>query len=174
MGNYFHNQQISNNFMQIVSMNLRQFVFLCLFSMLSACNTPKPFIFKGLTSIKIEKASFRQNVLLAHFAYENPNSFSLTLNKIDCTILINDAYFTTYTLDTVFKIPANATFELPAKIEVELSNIMKNSIDLLMNRPLKISVTGISTLSKGAFTKTIPIQFETTQKLNLGAILSGG
>jgi hypothetical protein len=38
---------------------------------------------------------------------------------------------------------------------------------------MKISVKGTSTLSKGMFTKTIPIEFETTQKLNLAAVLSG-
>ena len=45
---------------------------------------------------------------------------------------------------------------------------------LLLNKPMKISVKGTSTLSKGVFTKTMPIEFETTQKLNLSSVLSGG
>jgi hypothetical protein len=36
---------------------------------------------------------------------------------------------------------------------------------------MKINVKGISTLSKGMFTRTIPIEFETTQKLNLAEAL---
>jgi len=154
-------------------MILRPFGFLICTVLLFSCATPKPFIFKGLKSIKIEKASFGANLLKADFTYENPNSFALTLNKLNCDIYVNDDLFTHYNLDTVFNIPANATFDLPAKIEVDLSSLLKNSIDLLFNKPMKISVKGSSTLSKGMFTKTIPIEFETTQKLNLRSVLSG-
>ena len=141
--------------------------------LLLSCASPKPFVFKGLKSIKIEKASLGKNVFKADFTYENPNAFSMTLNKLDATIFINDEKFTQYNLDTVFNIPAKASFDLPAKMEVDLSSILKNSIDFIFNKPMKISVKGTSTLSKGMFTKTIPIEFETTQKLNLAAVLSG-
>ncbi|MGI9138590.1 MAG: hypothetical protein ACR2IM_06075, partial [Sediminibacterium sp.] len=92
---------------------------------------------------------------------------------LNVDIFINYEKFTHYDLDTIFNIPANASFDLPANMEVDLSSILKNSIDLIFNKPMKISVIGTSSLSKGMFTKTIPIAFETTQKLNLAAVLSG-
>jgi hypothetical protein len=46
-------------------------------------------------------------------------------------------------------------------------------MELLLNKPVKLNITGNATLSKGIFTKTVPIAYETTQKLNLGAALSG-
>ena len=149
------------------------FIFLTCSIMLISCSQPQPFVFKGLKSIKIEKASLGKNVFKAEFTYENPNSFSLALNKLDADIFINDEKFTHYHLDTVFNIPANAAFDLPAIMEVDLTSLLKNSIDLIFNKPMKISVKGTSTLSKGMFTKTIPIAFETTQKLNLASVLSG-
>ena len=149
------------------------FVFLSCALLLISCSQPQPFIFKGLKSINIEKASLGKNVFKAEFTYENPNSFSLNLNKLDADIFINDEKFTHYHLDTVFNIPSNATFDLPAIMEVDLTSILRNSIDILFNKPMKISVKGTSTLSKGMFTKTIPIEFETTQKLNLASVLSG-
>ena len=155
-------------------MILRYAVVLLLAPLLISCATPKPFIFKGLKSIAIEKASLGSNILKAEFAFENPNSFTLTLNKLNCDIYVNDEIFTHYNLDTVFNIPANAQFDIPAKIEVELKSLLKNTLDLLLNKPMKISVKGTSTLSKGVFTKTMPIEFETTQKLNLSSVLSGG
>ena len=148
------------------------FILACVFLMIS-CSQPQPFVFKGLKSIKIEKASLGKNIFKAEFTYENPNSFSLALNKLDADIFINDEKFTHYQLDTVFNIPANAAFDLPAIMEVDLTSLLKNSIDLIFNKPMKISVKGTSTLSKGMFTKTIPIEFETTQKLNLASVLSG-
>ena len=153
--------------------NIPNLFFLACTLLIISCSQPQPFVFKGLKSIKIEKASFGKNVFKAEFTYENPNSFSLALNKLDADIFINDEKFTHYHLDTVFNIPANAAFDLPAIMEVDLTSILKNSIDLIFNKPMKISVKGTSTLSKGMFTKTIPIEFETTQKLNLASVLSG-
>ena len=153
--------------------NIPYLFFLACTMLMISCSQPQPFIFKGVKSIKIEKASLGKNVFKAEFTYENPNSFSLALNKLDADIFINDEKFTHYHLDTVYNIPANAAFDLPAIMEVDLTSILKNSIDLIFNKPMKISVKGKSTLSKGMFTKTIPIEFETTQKLNLASVLSG-
>ena len=153
--------------------NIPYLFFLACVLLMISCSQPQPFVFKGLKSIKIEKASLGKNVFKAEFTYENPNSFSLALNKLYADIFINDEKFTHYHLDTVFNIPANAAFDLPAIMEFDLTSLLKNSIDLIFNKPMKISVKGTSTLSKGMFTKTIPIEFETTQKLNLASVLSG-
>ena len=115
----------------------------------------------------MEKASFGKNIFNADFEYQNPNNFNLVLKNLDCTVFINDELFTQYKLDTIYNIPANADFVLPAKMQVELSLLLKNSVDILFNKPMKIGVKGMATISKGMFTKTIPIAFETTQKLNL-------
>ena len=64
-------------------------------------------------------------------------------------------------------IPANSNFELPAKMEMELSLLLKNTVDIVFNKPMKISVDGSATITKGIFTKTVPIHFQTTQQLNL-------
>jgi len=52
-------------------------------------------------------------------------------------------------------------------MEIELSSLLKNSVDILLNKPMKVGIKGNATISKGIFTKTIPINFETYQKLNL-------
>jgi len=133
----------------------------------ASCVDPSPLVFKGVQSIKIEKASLGKNSFQAEFAYQNPNRFGLVLNKLDCNVFINDQLFTQYKIDTNFIIPANAQFVLPAKMEIELSSLLKNSVDILFNNPMKIGIKGNATISKGIFTKTIPINFETSQKLNL-------
>jgi LEA14-like dessication related protein len=139
----------------------------------ASCAAPKPFVFKGLKSIKIEKASLGKNVFNANFAYQNPNHFELILKQLDCDVLVNDQPFTHYHLDTAFTIPANTEFVMPAKMEIELSSILKHSVDILFNKPMKITVKGDATLSKGIFTKHMPIEFSTEQKLNLKEALKG-
>jgi len=133
-----------------------------------SCSSPKDFEFKGLQDIKIEKISMGKNKINAKIKYFNPNHFSMVLKQIDCDILMNNQPFTKVHLDTNFVIPANASFMIPAQMEFEMSSLVKNSMDLIFNKPIKLNIKGNATLSKGIFTRTVPIAFESNQKLNLG------
>jgi LEA14-like dessication related protein len=133
-----------------------------------SCSSPKDFEFKGLQDIKIEKISMGKNKINAKIKYFNPNNFSMVLKQIDCDILMNNQPFTKVHLDTNFVIPANASFMVPAQMEFEMSSLVKNSMDLIFNKPIKLNIKGNATLSKGIFTRTVPIAFESNQKLNLG------
>jgi len=133
-----------------------------------SCSSPKDFEFKGLQDIKIEKISMGKNKINAKINYFNPNNFSMVLKQIDCDILMNNQPFTKVHLDTNFVIPANASFMVPAQMEFEMSSLVKNSMDLIFNKPIKLNIKGNATLSKGIFTRTVPIAFESNQKLNLG------
>jgi LEA14-like dessication related protein len=140
---------------------------------LTACSEPKSLEFKGLQDIQLDKVTMGKNKLRANIKYHNPNSFTMVLKQIDCKVLMNNGQFTQLKLDTNFTIPAQKDFLLPAQFEFQMSDLVKNSMDLLFNKPIKLNIIGNATLSKGMFTKTVPIAFETTQKLNLGAALSG-
>lgn len=133
----------------------------------ASCSSPKSFEFKGVKSIKIEKASLKQNILNAQIEYYNPNSFELSLKNIDCDIFVNDQKFTHYALDTNLVIPSSSNFVVPAKMEIQLADLLKHSVDIMFNKPLKFTIIGKATLSKGIFTKTIPVNFTTTKTLNL-------
>jgi LEA14-like dessication related protein len=141
--------------------------------LLAACSAPKSFEFKGLQDIQLEKLTMGKNKIRANIKYYNPNPFSLVLKQIDCKVLMNNGQFTQLKLDTNFTIPPNQEFLIPAQLEFQMSDLVKNSMELLLNKPVKLNIKGNATLSKGIFTKTVPIEYETTQKLNLGAALSG-
>ena len=147
------------------------FLFLMIF--LSACSEPQSFEFKGLQDIQLDKLTMGKNKIRANVKYYNPNAFSLVLKQIDCKVLLNNGNFTVLKLDTNFTIPAKKEFLIPAQLEFQMSDLVKNSMELLLNKPVKLNIKGNATLSKGIFSKTVPIEYETTQKLNLGAALSG-
>jgi len=140
---------------------------------LSACSEPQSFEFKGLQDIQLDKLTMGKNKIRANVKYYNPNAFSLVLKQIDCKVLLNNGNFTVLKLDTNFTIPAKKEFLIPAQLEFQMSDLVKNSMELLLNKPVKLNIKGNATLSMGIFTKTVPIEYETTQKLNLGAALSG-
>ena len=154
---------------------MKQFKYGLLFFMLllSACSEPQSFEFKGLQDIQLEKLTMGKNKIRANIKYHNPNPFSLVLKKIDCKVLMNNGQFTQLKLDTNFIIPPNKDFLIPAQLEFQMADLVKNSMELLFNKPVKLNIKGNATLSKGIFTKTVPIEYETTQKLNLGAALAG-
>ena len=154
---------------------MKQFNYVLLFFMLllSACSEPQSFEFKGLQDIQLEKLTMGKNKIRANIKYYNPNPFSLVLKQIDCKVLMNNGQFTQLKLDTNFTIPPNKEFLIPAQLEFQMADLVKNSMELLLNKPVKLNIKGNATLSKGIFTKTVPIEYETTQKLNLGAALSG-
>ena len=154
---------------------MKQFNFGLLFIilLLTACSEPQSFEFKGLQDIQLEKLTMGKNKIRANIKYYNPNAFSLVLKQIDCKVLMNNGQFTQLKLDTNFTIPPNKEFLIPAQLEFQMSDLVKNSMELLLNKPVKLNIKGNATLSKGIFTKTVPIEYETTQKLNLGAALSG-
>lgn len=147
--------------------------FLFLMILLTACSEPQSFEFKGLQDIQLDKLTMGKNKIRANVKYYNPNAFSLVLKQIDCKVLLNNGNFTVLKLDTNFTIPAKKEFLIPAQLEFQMSDLVKNSMELLLNKPVKLNIKGNATLSKGIFTKTVPIEYETTQKLNLGAALSG-
>ena len=154
---------------------MKQFKYGFLFFMLSlsACSEPQSFEFKGLQDIQLDKLTMGKNKIKANVKYYNPNAFSLVLKQIDCKVLLNNGNFTVLKLDTNITIAAKKEFLIPAQLEFQMSDLVKNSMELLLNKPVKLNIKGNATLSKGIFTKTVPIEYETTQKLNLGAALSG-
>jgi LEA14-like dessication related protein len=154
---------------------MKQFNYGLLFIILlfTACSEPQSFEFKGLQDIQLDNLTMGKNKIRANVKYYNPNAFSLVLKQIDCKVLLNNGNFTVLKLDTNFTIPAKKEFLIPAQLEFQMSDLVKNSMELLLNKPVKLNIKGNATLSKGIFTKTVPIEYETTQKLNLGAALSG-
>lgn len=137
-----------------------------------SCGEPSNFEFKGVEELTLAKLNMGKNKMYAKLRFYNPNNFSMVLKKVDCAILMNQQNFTAIQLDTSFVIGAKSSFLLPTKMEFEMSNLVKNSMDILFNKPIKLTIQGNATLQKGFFTKTLPIAFETTQKLNLGAALT--
>jgi len=148
-------------------MQLNRFLFLAIILFITGCSSPKSFELKGVQSFKIEKLSLKENIINAQLNCYNPNGFDLELKKIDCDIFVNDQKLTHYLLETPINIPSSANFILPAKLQIGLNSILNHGVDLMFNKPFKIMVVGNATVSKGFFTKTIPINYTTTKTFNL-------
>jgi LEA14-like dessication related protein len=134
---------------------------------LSSCAAPKSFEIKGVKNVKVEKAGFKENIFNAQLDCYNPNKFGVVLKKIDCDVFVNDQKLTHYLLDTEIEIPSEANFTLPARLEIAFKSILGYGVDIMFNKPFKITIVGNATVSKGFFTKNVAVNYTTVKTLNL-------
>lgn len=101
------------------------------------------------------------------FVFFNPNNFPVDLKKVDCDVYVDSNYVGKFLLDTTMHISRVSEFTLPASLDVEMKNILKNSLHLLINNEVLIGARGTTRLGKGGIYVTVPFRYEGKQKLNL-------
>ncbi|MEJ7683037.1 MAG: LEA type 2 family protein [Segetibacter sp.] len=97
----------------------------------------------------------------------NPNTFPVDLKKIDCDVYLDSNYVGKFSLDTTMHISQASEFILPVGLDVDMKNVFKNSLNLLINNEVLISAKGTTRLGRGGIYITIPFNYEGKQKLNL-------
>ncbi|HEX8356324.1 MAG TPA: LEA type 2 family protein, partial [Segetibacter sp.] len=99
--------------------------------------------------------------------YFNPNNYGVNLKNVNCDIFLDSSFVGKFVLDTMMRIPKNSEFTVPAKMDVDVKNIFKNSLNLLFNKDVKIAAKGSTKVGKGGLYVTIPFNYEGKHKLNL-------
>ncbi len=101
------------------------------------------------------------------FVFFNPNPFAVDLKKVDCDVYLDSNHVGKFLLDTTMRIAQNAEFTLPASLDVDMKNVIKNSLSLIMNNEVLIGARGTTRVGRGGIYLTIPFNYEGKQKLNL-------
>lgn len=101
------------------------------------------------------------------FIFFNPNKFPVDLKNVDCDVYLDSNYVGKFLLDTMMRIPEAAEFALPASLDVDMKNVLKNSINLLISNEVLIGAKGSTRVGRGGIYVTIPFQYQGKQKLNL-------
>ncbi len=101
------------------------------------------------------------------FVFFNPNSFPVDLKKVDCDVYLDSSYVGKFLLDTTMHIGGATEFTLPASLDVEMKNVLKNSLNLLMSNEVLIGARGTTRMGRGGFYLNIPFRYEGRQKLNI-------
>jgi LEA14-like dessication related protein len=99
--------------------------------------------------------------------YFNPNSYAVNLKNVNCDLYIDSSYLGKFVLDTLMHIPKASEFTVPATMQVNLREVLKNSVSLIFNNEVTIAARGTTRVGKGGFFVTIPFSYQGKQKLNL-------
>jgi LEA14-like dessication related protein len=124
------------------------------------CARPQGFDYRDLKNFKIEKLGFSKSTVSMDLVYFNPNNFGVQLRKVDCDVYIDDQFLGKYLLDTIMTIPKKAEFTLPSRMDVEMKNVLKNTLSVLFSKEVTVKVKGTTRVGKGNFFITVPVSYE--------------
>lgn len=146
---------------------LRSPLLLICFFLLNACSKPKDFEYRDFRNVKVETIGFNQSTLSFELIYYNPNGFGLDLKKVDSDVYIDSLFLGKFQLDTLMHINRMSEFSLPAKINLDMKNLLKNSAYLLLKKEVTVQAKGTVKAGRGGIFKTVPFTYEGKHKLSL-------
>lgn len=132
----------------------------------SSCQAPKELIYRDFKNLKVDKMGFSATTLKVDLIYYNPNNFGLQLKYTDLDIYIDNNYLGHSSQDYQITIPRLAEFTMPLAIEVDMKNLLKNSIPALLGRDVLVKVTGTVKLGKANVFKSFPVSYEGIQRFS--------
>jgi LEA14-like dessication related protein len=136
--------------------------FLLFVILATSCQTPKDLVYRDFKNVKIEKAGFASTTLKVDLVYYNPNNFGLQLKYTDLDVYVNNNYLGRSSQDHQITIPKRAEFTLPLQIEVDMKNLLQNSLATLLGKEVLVKMTGTVKLGKANVFKSFPVNYEGT------------
>ncbi|MFP5039990.1 LEA type 2 family protein [Parasediminibacterium sp. JCM 36343] len=143
---------------------IRLFALLLPFLAMHACKRPQAFEYREVKDIQLKHLGLSRTAIGMNLVYYNPNSFGVTLKKIDCDVYLNQSLLGKYLLDTSMHIDKRSVFVVPASVEFNWGDFLKKGFSILMNQEALVSVKGNTRIGKAGINVNVPLNFETKYK----------
>src|SRR4051812_16941407 len=131
-----------------------------------ACKKPQAFQYRVLRNFHLENFGLEKSRVSMDFVFFNPNTFPVDLKNVDCDVYLDSNYVGKFLLDTTMHISQASEFVLPATLDVDMKNILKNSLSLLTSNEVLIGARGTTRLGRSGIYVKVPFQYEGKQRLN--------
>ncbi len=131
----------------------------------SACHSPKDLEFREFKNLRLQKLGFSSTQLKVDLVYYNPNNMSLELNRTDLDVYLGNTYFGHSAQNVQVKIPNRKLFIVPLVVDVDMKNLLKNSLTTLLKKEVTIRVVGKIRIGKAGVFKTFPLDYQTVQQV---------
>jgi LEA14-like dessication related protein len=135
--------------------------------LLASCAVPKPLEYRSFKNFTIQKVGFASTTLKMDLVYFNPNNFGLELKKTDIDIFINDDFLGHTTQEYQISIPKKEEFSMPVSINLDMKNILRNSMNALFSNQVMVKITGSVKVGKANTFISFPIRYEGNQQFSL-------
>jgi LEA14-like dessication related protein len=131
-----------------------------------SCQKPQSFDYRDIRNFKVNNWGFEKSTVSMDLVYFNPNKYGVDLSKVDCDIYLDNNYVGKFMLDTLMHISRNAEFTVPARMDVDMRNVFKNTINVLFSREVLVGAKGTTRVGKGGIFMTVPFNYEGRHKLD--------
>lgn len=132
-----------------------------------SCQKPQSFDYRDIRNVRIEKAGFDRSTIAMDLVYFNPNNFGVQLKHVDCDVYVDKNYLGKFVLDTTMNILKKSEFVLPSKIDVDMKNIFKNTLNAIFGTEMLVEVKGTTRVGKGGIFISVPVNYSGRHKLEL-------
>ncbi len=98
--------------------------------------------------------------------YYNPNGFGLQLSRTELDVFVNEVLLGHTSQEYQITIPKKEQFVIPVTMDVDMKNLLKNSLTTLFNNEVKVKVTGSIKVGKANVFMSFPVNYEGIQAVN--------
>ena len=140
---------------------------LLLIYILTSCQKPQSFEYRDLKNFKVDSLGFEQSTISMDLVYFNPNNFGVDLKHIDCDVYVEHNYLGKYILDTSMHITKKSEFAVPSQMQVNMRNLLKNTLTSLFSSDLLLEVKGTTRVGKAGIYITVPFSYSGRHKFSM-------
>ncbi|MEX6687429.1 hypothetical protein QTN47_08010 [Danxiaibacter flavus] len=145
---------------------MKKILALLLIAGFMGCSKPQGFEYRSIRNFKIDKLGFDKTSVSLELVYFNPNNFGVALKHIDCDVYVDHIFVGKYLLDTTMQIPKKAEFYIPSKMDVDMKNLYKNTLNAIFATDVLLELRGNTRVGKAGIFVNVPFNYSTRQKLD--------
>ena len=134
--------------------------FLLLTLLLVSCSTPKELEYRDFRNFSIQKIGFSTSSAKMDMIYYNPNGFGLQLKRTELDIFVNGVLLGHSSQEYQITIPKKEQFIIPITMDIDMKNLIKNSLTTLFNKEVNVKVTGSIKVGKANVFVSFPVNYE--------------
>lgn len=136
-------------------------------TMLVSCGPPKALEYRDFKNFTIEKFGFTNSTVKMDLVYFNPNNYGLQLKNINLDIYINDVYLGHTSQEYQVTIPKKEEFSIPIQLAVDMRNLFKNSLNVMMKKEVMVKLTGSIKVGKANVFISFPVRYQEMETFTL-------
>ena len=144
-------------------------LFCCAVLLLASCGKPQPPRYLGYDNVRLEKASLASSVVAADIRFYNPNTYDLKLKQADMDVFFNDRFIGHSVIDSLITLPGRDSLAVPLRLQVASKDMLASAAQLFLNPNVRLHVKGTAKVGRGSFFMNLPVDFETTQRIDLSS-----
>ena len=134
--------------------------------LLISCSTPKELEYREFRNFSVQKVGFATSSIKMDMIYYNPNGFGLQLERTELDVFVNGILLGHTSQEYQITIPKKEQFIFPITMEVDMKNLLKNSLTSLFNKEVQVKVTGSIKVGKANVFISFPVNYEGVQTVD--------